>query len=196
MKVILRENVPNLGELGTTVNVSDGYARNFLFPRKLAVSVESGNAKQIEHEMRLIRRREEKYREELNKKAGDFSKAKVTIRMRAGENDRLFGSVTTSMIAQHLNDLGYEVDRKNIVLDEPLKALGVFTVPIRLGLGVEAQVKVRVDREEEAPAEEAETPKEAKAAKKAETAEATAVAEETAASEAEAAAESAAEETE
>ncbi len=155
MKVILCENVPNLGEMGTTVTVNDGYARNYLLPRRLAVRADSGSAKQIEHELRNIRRREEKVREQLRQQAKTLDKATVNITMRAGAEDKLYGSVTSKHIADKLNEQGYSVDRKSIELEEPIKTLGVFTVPVKLGLGVEANVKVWVEKEGGEPEEAA-----------------------------------------
>ncbi len=144
MKVILCEDVENLGAMGSTVKVADGYARNYLIPRKLAVSADSATAKQIEHELAIIRRREEKRREELRQVAAKIEGLTVDIKMRAGEEDKLFGSVTSAMIAEKLAEMGHQIDRKMIHLEEPIKTLGIFTVPVRLMGGIEAQVKVWV----------------------------------------------------
>lgn len=149
MKVILCEDVPNLGEMGATVKVAPGYARNFLLPRKLAVPAESASAKQIEHEMAIIKKREEKRRVEQSAYAKEIEKLTVEIKARAGEQDRLFGSITTSMIAEKLKELGHTIDRRKIQLDEAIKALGIYTVPVRLMSGVEAQLKVWVTPIEE-----------------------------------------------
>ncbi len=148
MKVILCESVSNLGEMGETVKVTDGYARNFLFPRKLAVGIESASAKQLEHEMRIIKKREETRRAELAEYAKKVEGVTVEIKARAGENDKIFGSVGTAHIAKALKELGHVVERKNIKLDAPIKELGVFTVPVRLGFDIEANVKVWVTGEE------------------------------------------------
>lgn len=153
MKVILSENVPNLGEMGTTVKVAAGYARNFLLPRKLAVMAESGSAKQIEHEMRIIRRREEKHLAKMAEYAKTLEALTIEIRVRAGEEDKIFGSVTALHIAEKLQELGHTVDRKSIHLEEPIKALGIYTVPVRLAKGVDANVKVWVAAEAPAEAE-------------------------------------------
>ena len=155
MKVILSENVPNVGMMGATVKVADGYARNYLIPRKLAVSVGSGSAKQIEHEMRIIRRREDKMLAQLAELAKKIEGLTVEIKARAGEEDKLFGAVTTAMIAEKLNAMNFAVDRKSIHLDEPIKSLGIFSVPVKLGKGVEASVKVWVTTEAEAATGEA-----------------------------------------
>lgn len=144
MKVILCEDVENLGAMGSTVKVADGYARNYLIPRKLAVGADSASAKQIEHELAIIRRREEKRREELRQVAAKIEGLTVDIKMRAGEEDKLFGSVTTAMIVEKLAEMGHQIDRKMLHLEEPIKTLGIFTVPVRLMGGIEAQVKVWV----------------------------------------------------
>ena len=144
MKVILCEDVPNLGKMGASVKVADGYARNYLLPRKLAVNAESATAKQIEHELQIIRRREEKLRAAMTEFAKKLEDLTVEVQARAGEEDKLFGSVTNAMIAEKLAEMGVEIDRKQIVLDEPIRALGIFTVPVRLGHGIEATLKVWV----------------------------------------------------
>ncbi|HEX72742.1 MAG TPA: 50S ribosomal protein L9 [Candidatus Hydrogenedentes bacterium] len=153
MKVILCEDVENLGAMGSTVKVADGYARNYLIPRKLAVSADSASAKQIEHELAIIRRREEQRREELRQAAAKIEGITVDIKMRAGEEDKLFGSVTNAMIAEKLAEMGHQIERKMIHLEEPIKTLGIFTVPVRFMGGIEAQVKVWVSNivEEAAP---------------------------------------------
>lgn len=144
MKVILCEEVENLGAMGEMVDVADGYARNFLIPRKLAVGAESASAKKIEHELSIIKRREEKLVAELQQVAKQLEGVTVEIQMRAGEGDKLFGSVTAQMIAEKLQEMGKEIDRKALRLEEPIKQLGIETVPVKLGNGVEAQVKVWV----------------------------------------------------
>lgn len=154
MKVILSRHVPNLGEMGQTVTVSDGYARNYLIPKKLAVSVDSASAGQIEHEMRMIKKREERVRAHLREIAKKMEALTLEFRMRAGEDEKLFGSVTSAHIADRLQKEGYEVDRKGIRLAEPIKHLGIFLVPVKLGSGIEANVRVWVtpEHEEEANA--------------------------------------------
>jgi len=153
MKVILCEDIANLGKMGSSVKVADGYARNYLLPRKLAVNADSASAKQIEHEMAIIKRREEKQKAAIAEVAKKLEGVTVEIKARAGEEDKLFGSVTNAMIAEKLAEAGHEIDRKLIVLEEPIRTLGIFTVPVRLGHGVEAEVKVWVSAiEEEEPA--------------------------------------------
>ena len=153
MKVILSQDVANLGKMGATVNVADGYARNFLLPRKLAVRADSGSAKQIDHEIRVIRRREEKQRAVLTTLAKSLEGVTVEIKARAGEEDKIFGSVTAAHVAEKLAEIGHQIDRKAIMLDEPIKTLGIFGVPVRLANGIEATIKVWVTAiEEEATA--------------------------------------------
>ena len=148
MKVILCEDVINLGEMGQTVKVKDGYARNFLIPRRLAVQADSASAKEIEHQMRIIRRREAKRREELKGVAQQLAKVSLEFKMRAGSGDKLYGSVTTTHIAQKLKEQGFTVDRRNIKLAEPIKTVGVHTVSLKLGSGVEADVAVSVEKDQ------------------------------------------------
>jgi large subunit ribosomal protein L9 len=153
MKVILCEDMDNLGAMGETVKVADGYARNFLIPRRLAVGAESASAKQIAHELAIIRRKEEKRRAEMASKAEKIEGVTVEIEMRAGEEEKLFGSVTSTMIAEKLEEQGHSVERRKIRLDEPIKALGIFTVPVKLAEGIEAQIKVWVKKLEDEESE-------------------------------------------
>jgi large subunit ribosomal protein L9 len=139
--------------MGASVSVAEGYARNYLLPRKLAVQADSGSAKQIDHEMKIIRRREERRRVEMAEVAKKMEALTIEIKARAGEEEKIFGSVTTANIAEKLVEAGYEIDKKQIVLEEPIKSLGIFIVPVRLASGIEASVKVWVSPiEEEATA--------------------------------------------
>ena len=144
MNVILCDDVENLGTIGSRVSVADGYARNYLIPRRLAVKVDTASAKQIEHELRIIRKREELKRTELTAAAAKMSGITVEFQMRAGEGDKLFGSVTTQMIAEKLAEAGHSVSRKSIHLEEQIKSLGIFAVPVRFAAGIEAEIKVWV----------------------------------------------------
>lgn len=148
MKVILSENVPHLGDMGATVTVADGYARNYLFPRNLAVPADSGSAREMEHQRRIITRREEKVRAELTQEAKNLEGLTIEIKARAGENEKIFGSVTTALIAQKLHELGHQFDRKQIQLEEPIKSLGIYSVPVRLMKDITADIKVWVSAEE------------------------------------------------
>ncbi len=155
MKLILSEDVPNLGQTGDTVKVADGYARNFLLPRKMAVQADSGSAKQIEHERRLIHMREEKRRAKLADVAKAIEALTLDFNVRAGAEDKIFGAVTTAHIAEKLAEMGHPIDRKAIMLEEPIRALGIYAVTVRLASGIEADLKVWVSPiEEEQPKEE------------------------------------------
>ncbi len=148
MQVILAESISTLGEQGQIVNVKGGYARNYLIPQGLAFSASSANASQIAHKQKQLqdlRKRKIKNDQDFAKSLSDVS---VRISVKVGEEDRLFGSVTNQHIADALNAKGYKVDRRKIVLQEPIRALGVYSVPVRLSAEVEGLVKVWVVKEE------------------------------------------------
>ncbi len=153
MKVILREDVDNLGDMGETVNVAPGYARNYLLPRRLAVQAESASAKQIEHEMRIIGKREQKRHAELVQVAGTLEGVTLQFTAKAGAEGKLFGSITNLHISNKLAELGHQVNRRKIQLAEPLKSLGEHAVSIQLTSGVGATIKVIVEAEEPGPGE-------------------------------------------
>lgn len=144
MRVILKKEVPNLGDAGDIVNVKPGYGRNYLIPRGLAMPASEGSIKQVEHQKRLaeaIRRQQLEAARALGQK---LSATSVTIRREAGEDDRLFGSVTNRDVADALAAEGVAVDRKSIQLEEHIRTLGLFQVPVRLHRDVTATVKVYV----------------------------------------------------
>ena len=147
MKVILIQEVPHLGRVGDQVDVARGYARNYLIPRKLAVEATSPNLRALEQFKAQARRRDEHLRQEAESLAERLRGVIVTIVRPAGEQDRLFGSVTSSDIAEALAQQGIELDRKKIALDGPIKALGTFVVPIRLYRETGAEIQVQVARE-------------------------------------------------
>ena len=144
MEVILREHVDNLGRRGDVVKVAAGYARNYLLPRKLALSVNEGNKRQIERERKNAEARELEEKSQADAFAARLAQAEIAIPRRVGENDTLYGSVTTADIAAALAAKGFEIDKRKITLAEPLKALGDVTVPIKIHRDVIAQVKVSV----------------------------------------------------
>ncbi len=148
MEVILREDVERLGTRGQVVKVAPGYARNFLLPKRLAVAATEANKKIVEQERQAYLRKEAKLKteaEDLSKLLGGVS---VSIAQKAGENDQLFGSVTSKDIAEALEKQNFTVDRRKIQLEEPIKQLGEFKVPVRLHRDVTAEVTVQVVREE------------------------------------------------
>jgi large subunit ribosomal protein L9 len=144
MKVILRLDVPDLGHAGDLVSVKDGYARNFLVPRRLAVEASKASIRALEHERRQIALREKKRLAEMEKLAARIRSASVTIAKEVGEGDKLFGSVTSMDIQRALEAEGVQIDRRSIELDETIKAIGVYDVPVKLHREVVARLKVWV----------------------------------------------------
>ncbi|MGO9210512.1 MAG: 50S ribosomal protein L9 [Terriglobales bacterium] len=151
MEVILKEDVPKLGTRGDVVKVAEGYGRNFLLPRKLAIEATRGNRAVIEQMKQAALRRAATDKAEAEAQAKLLEAVTLSFTRKAGEKDQLFGSVTASDIGAALEAKGYAIDRRKIHLDEPLKHIGEFKVPIRLYKGVEATVKVLVDKEPAAP---------------------------------------------
>lgn len=147
MKVILRENLDNLGEIGDVVEVKDGYARNFLIPRKLAYEANTKNLAELEAQRKQLERKIQKEKINAEKTREELEKVSLTIQMKVGEDGKLFGSVTTQLIADSLKEKGFDIDRKAITIPEPIKSLGIYTVEIRLHKEVEAKVKVWTVRE-------------------------------------------------
>ena len=144
LEVILREHVENLGKRGDVVKVAEGYARNFLLPRKLALAVTDNNKRQIERERAAAEARDAEEKVQAESLAQRISALEIEIARRVGENDTLYGSVTSADIAQALQAKGFEVEKKRIHLGEPLKALGETTVPVKVHREVTAQLKVKV----------------------------------------------------
>jgi large subunit ribosomal protein L9 len=147
MEVILREHVDNLGHRGDVVKVAPGYARNYLLPRKLALPVNEGNKRVIDRERKLAETRELEERQQAEAVANRLTQIELTLSRRVGDTEQLYGSVTTADIADALLEKGLEIDRKRIHLDEPLKSLGEFTVPVKLHRDVTAQLKVHVAKQ-------------------------------------------------
>jgi large subunit ribosomal protein L9 len=144
MEVILREHVDNLGRRGEIVKVADGYARNYLLPRKLALLATESNKKQIERERAKLEAREADEKRVAEAMAERMANLEVVVARKVGETDALYGSVTTSDIADALAGKGFDIDRRKMLLAEPIKKLGDFDIPIRLQRDVTATVKVRV----------------------------------------------------
>lgn len=147
MEVILRENVDKLGRAGEIVSVKDGFARNYLIPRGLAYPATEANRRRFEAEAQKQASRRAEARanaEELARRLGEVS---LTFAMKTGEGDRLFGSVTAADIAEKLAELGYQIDKRRVELEEPIKLVGIYKVPIKLDAGVQAEVRVWVVKE-------------------------------------------------
>jgi large subunit ribosomal protein L9 len=147
MQVILKTDVDKLGRQGDIVIVAEGYARNYLIPHKKAIVATERSRKAVDHEKKVELDRSVKHKKDAEKLAADLANVSCTIRVKAGENDQLFGSVTTGDIAGILEEQGYTVDRKKIILEEPIRELGVFTVPIKVYQDVTANIKVWVVKE-------------------------------------------------
>lgn len=151
MEVILREEVPHLGTIGDVVRVKPGYARNYLLPRGLAVVADKRHIKQLEHERRIAGEKRERAARAAQSLAEKVSRLRLTMKARAGEEGKLFGSVTSMDIEKALAESGFSIERRRIRLDEPIKQVGEHKVLIHLGVGVDAQVTVVVQSLEEDP---------------------------------------------
>lgn len=147
MKVILKEDVKKLGSMGQIVTVADGFARNYLVPRGLAVEANSKNMRSLEHAQRVIQEKARKVKESLQDFAERLSKITITVKAKAGEEGKLFGSVTSMDIAEELKKEGFEIDRKKIELDEPIRRLGTHSVSIHLHPKIDARITVQVVEE-------------------------------------------------
>ena len=144
MKVILLEEIPSLGKAGDAVKVAEGYGRNYLIPQKKAIEATSKNIKVWEHQKNLLKDKIGKAKKETEKLAEKIEGLSCTISKQTGEEDKLFGSVTSMDIEESLKGEGIEIDRKKILLDEPIKKLGVYTIPIKLHPEVIANLKLWV----------------------------------------------------
>ncbi|MBD3162661.1 MAG: 50S ribosomal protein L9 [Candidatus Eisenbacteria bacterium] len=147
MEVILLEEVDGLGRRGDKVSVAQGYARNYLLPRKLALAATSGGARIFMESERVRRMQSDRTRALAEKTAAKLNKLSVTVFMQAGEDDRLFGSVTAADISEKIAAEGYEIDKRQVQLEEPLKALGAYNVKLKLYQEVEAKVRGWVKKE-------------------------------------------------
>ncbi len=179
MKIILRADVENLGKVGDVVSVKAGYGRNYLLPQGMAMIASPGNLKAFELERKKLEEKMSAMRTDAQSVCEKLENLDVVIKMRVGENDKLYGSVTSTLIQETLVALGVDVDRRRILLDAPIRVLGDHEVRVRLFAGVIANIIVKVQSEERHYAEDDETPAEAPA----ENAEETAVEESTEAAE-------------
>ncbi len=148
MKVILKQDVEKLGRRGDVVNVAPGFGRNYLIPRKMAIAVTPTNLKMIEIERAALKKKAEAERKSFQSLVEKLNQVTLTFTRRAGEKDIIFGSVSAGDVKEALDGLGFEVDKKKILLDEPIKRLGNFAVPIKISMDDRAEIKVVVAREE------------------------------------------------
>ena len=147
MKVILKEDIKKIGIMGQTVTVADGFARNYLVPKGLAVQANIKNMKSLEHAKKVIQEKSKKMKASVQDFADRLSKITLVIKAKAGEEGKLFGSVTTMDIAEQLKNEGIEIDKKKISLDEPIKRIGTYAVSVRLHPEVDTQINLQVVEE-------------------------------------------------
>lgn len=148
MEVILRQAIEKLGEEGEQVKVADGYARNFLLPKGLAVKANKKNIAMLQRERETIEQKQRKELDDAQKIANKIRSLSCVLKRQAGEQEKLFGSVTSQDIAEILKDSGIEIDRKKIELEEPIKTLGVHRIPIKVHSEVIVELKIKVQKEE------------------------------------------------
>jgi large subunit ribosomal protein L9 len=147
MEVILREHVDNLGKRGEIVKVADGYARNYLLPRKLALLATDGNRKHVERERKIMETREAEEKSGAEAIAARLAAVEISIARRVGDTEQLYGSVTSADIVDFLKGKGFEIDRRKLILPEPIKAIGDYDVPLKLHREVTVPLKVKVVKE-------------------------------------------------
>lgn len=147
MKVILRQNFESLGKIGELVEVKDGYARNYLLPRGFAYSASEGNIRALDEEKKIVEKRNKQELAQAEILSSELEKISVTIPVQVGEEDKIFGTVTTQMIADALKEKGYDIDKRRIEIDEAIKALGIYGVSVKLHPSVTTKIKVWVVRE-------------------------------------------------
>lgn len=156
MKVILKQDVENLGSKGDIVDIAPGFGRNYLIPKKLALEVTSSNLKMIEIERQALKKRLEKERQSFEGLIQKLNQVVLTFKRKSGEKDMIFGSVSSSDIKDALHELGFEIDKKKILLEEPIKRLGNYSVPIKIFQEDRAEIKIEVLKPEEEIEEEKE----------------------------------------
>ena len=148
MKIILLESVEKVGKKGDVLNVAPGFARNYLIPRRLAMEVTPSNIKMVDIRQKALKKKEEKERLSYQELIKKLNEVHLEIRRRSSEKDVIFGSVSAADIQEELAKLGFEVDKKKIMLEEPIKRLGTFTIPIKIYHDERAEIKVTVSKEE------------------------------------------------
>ena len=147
MKVILRQNFEPLGQIGDVIEVKDGYARNYLLPHKIAYTALKGNIRALEEEKQNVAKKTQQELNAAEKLATELEKVSITIPVQVGEEDKIFGSVTTQMIVGALKEKKYDVDKRKIEIEETIKTLGIYSVSIKLHKNVSTKIKVWVVRE-------------------------------------------------
>lgn len=147
MKIILKKDFESIGKVGDIVEVKDGYARNYLIPKGIALAADDKNIRLLEVEHQRLELKLTKDRKIAEKLAEQLNNVSCTATVQVGEEDKVFGAVTTQIISDLLKEKGFDIDRKKILLDEPIKALGIYAIPIKLHTNVEAKIKLWVVKE-------------------------------------------------
>jgi large subunit ribosomal protein L9 len=147
MKIILKEDIKKIGKMGQIVDVANGYARNYLVPKGLAVEASTKNIRSLEHEKKIIQEKAKKLKDSAQDIASRISSMTLTIKAKAGEEEKLFGSVTTMDIAEALLNEGLDIDKKKISLEEPIKRLGSYSVQIKLHSDVSVPLNIQIIQE-------------------------------------------------
>jgi large subunit ribosomal protein L9 len=147
MKIILRQDFEKLGQIGDIIDVKDGYARNYLIPRNIAFQATEGSMQRFAEEKKQTVKRSEKQHKESENLVAELAKLSITIKMKVGEDEKLFGSVTSQMIADAVVEKGLKIEKKQIEIEDSIKSLGIYDVPVKLPAGVTGTVKVWVVRE-------------------------------------------------
>jgi large subunit ribosomal protein L9 len=147
MKVVLKDDVKNVGKMGQIADVADGFARNYLLPKGLAIEASTKNVKSMEHEKRIIQEKAKKIRNSALDLSQKISAMTLVIKAKAGEEGKLFGAVTTMDIAEQMKNEGIEIDKKRISLDEPIKRIGTYSVSVKVHPEVSTQINVQVVEE-------------------------------------------------
>ena len=148
MKVILTENIADLGEIGQVVNVAPGYARNYLLPKGIALEATGRNVRELEHRKRVLAQKREKVRQEMMSLAEKLNQVSIVMQRKVAEEDKLYGSVSASDIAAALAEKGFDIQRKDLILDQPIKQVGEFMVPVRVHAQISANIRLVVQKEE------------------------------------------------
>jgi large subunit ribosomal protein L9 len=148
MRVILTENVASLGEIGEMVNVARGYARNFLLPQGLALEATGKNVRELEHKQRMLGEKREKVRQQMLSLAEKLNRVRIVAKRKVSEDEKLYGSVSATDIMSALAEQGFDVARKAVQLDQPVKQLGEHTIPVRVDTQIVANVTLVVEKEE------------------------------------------------
>ena len=148
MNVILTENILALGQIGQIVNVAPGYARNYLLPKGLALAATGKNVGELDHKKRVLDRKRERVHQEMLSVAGKLNQVQVVFRRKVIEEDKLYGSVSAADILSVLDERGFNLARKSVQLDQPIKALGEFAIPVRVDAQIMAQIKLVIAKEE------------------------------------------------